>query len=148
MGLTSEKKSTKRQIIMDSQKDSQTLPLCSSLTNMSLCRDFVTVFCANFRANFSLLDSRGSSPSLRAEMVGSSLLLEKAAIALFCTLRDCWMVRPLVQTADGLFPQLSRNCRWFALPTPFSSSSSASKFSLRLSSTFGPLAPPSEGHPE
>ena len=49
---------------------------------MSLCRDFLTVFCANFRANFRLLASRGSSPSLRAEMVGSSLLLEKAAMAL------------------------------------------------------------------
>ena len=49
---------------------------------------------------------------------------------------------------DGLFPRLSRNCRWFALPARFSSSSSASIFSLRLSLTFGPPAPPSEGHPE
>ena len=41
------------------------------------------------------------SPSLRTDTVGSSLLLEKAEIALFCTL-DCRTVSPLLQTAEGL----------------------------------------------
>ena len=45
---------------------------------------------------------RGSRFSLWADIVGSSLLSEKAATALFCTLcslRDCWTVSPLVRTS-------------------------------------------------
>ena len=56
------------------------------MAKISPCRDFLIVFFANLRASLCLLDSRGSNPSRRAEIVGSSLLLEKAAIALFCTL--------------------------------------------------------------
>ena len=64
------------------------LPSCgfSSLVNRLLCLDLLTVCLANFKASFCLLFSRGWSPSLRQDIVGSSLISENAATALCSTL--------------------------------------------------------------